>query len=1220
MIALRGVLVGLVLALVGCGTPTDRRWQTGDGYRWRALVDAGSGSAGFTQIDASASRIVHRNDVADEAALANRHLLLGAGVAIGDVDGDDRADLVFATTAGVVHLYHNQGRLVFADITAAAGLRGFDAPATGVVLADVDGDGDRDLLVGTLAGPLALWRNDGRGHFTDATSESGLPGGSAVTSLTLADVDGDGDLDLYAATYKRRTALDAYSPQDRAFDQVVKRVGGRYVVQAQWQAEYRVEDRPDLGGVVRSQRAEPDLFLLNDGAGHFTALPMAGERFRDEQGAPLASPPDFFTLAARFYDVTGDGAPDLYVCNDFEDPDQFWRNDGTGGFQLFPATALRATSNTCMSVEFGDIDRDGAVDLFTADMLAPTRAMRQRHVPTHTPLPKTIGEPRDRPQWMRNMLHRGRGDGTWSEIGEQAGVGATDWTWGSLFLDVDLDGYEDLLAANGHRWDIREADVYDAIRDRFPRVPWNREQGEFPPDTAHLVALRNLGDLTFEEVHTRWRIGERAGVQHAIASGDLDDDGDLDVVVTRLNDVPLLYRNDAVAGRVLVTLDGSGANRDGIGAKVTVEAAGIPAQSREMTSGGLYLAGAAPQLTFATGDAQRVRITVRWRDGSESRFEDVAAGREYRIDVRSGRRVADAGTDSVALFEDATVLLGGAAHRDSLFDDFARQPLLPARLSQLGPGVTWADLDGDGREEIVLGGGRGGATQLMTWRNERYVVAQSWAAPDDATTVLPVVHGEHMALLHGQSSYEQPGVDAVLLRHPEHGAGGPETKGNVVVGSDSASIGPLAMADVNGDGQLDLFVGARVRPGAWPLPAPSQLLLRTASGGWTRDTNNDATLRVLGLVSAAIFTDIDGDNDADLVAVGEFGPVRILRNTRGRFDDATAALGLRHLSSRWNGVASGDFNGDGRLDLVVTSYGTNTSWQASAARPHALYVGTFGTSGPGIVFARADADNDVDYPLEPLPRLALAMPDVRDRFATFRDFSIASVDQVLGGNASSAIRVGATTYAHLLLLNRGDRFEVRPLPTAAQLAPAFGVVVADFNGDANEDLFLAQNFSPTSIEVPRLVAGQGLVLLGDGRGDFRALSVRTSGITSLSDQRGAATADYDGDARGDLLLAQHSAPLRLWRNRGAQPGVRVQLAGDVSNPYGVGARVSVVRADGTEGPVREIAAGSGYWSMSSPTLVLARPADARAVRVRWPGGRSTDSPLTDALTYRIPHP
>jgi enediyne biosynthesis protein E4 len=1207
MTVVRVALATAVLLIAACTAPVDRSWHNERGHRWRSLADPGSGSPGFTQIDASESQIGHRNEVADEAALANRHLLLGAGVAVGDIDGDDRADLVFATTSGALHVYHNDGKWRFTDVTSAAGIRALQSPATGVVLADVDGDADRDLLVGTLAGPLMLWRNDGRGRFTDETRASGLPGGFAVTSLTLADVEGDGDLDLYASTYKKRTALDAYPPQDRAFDQVVKKISGAFVVAPQWQAEYRVEDRPDLGGVVRSQRAEPDLFLLNDGAGRFTAVPMSGDRFRDENGVAMSAPPDFFTLAARFYDVTGDGAPDLYACNDFEDPDQFWRNDGRGNFQLFPATALRATSNTCMSVEFGDLDRDGAVDLFTADMLAPTRAMRQRQVPTHTPLPKTLAEPRDRPQWMRNMLHRGRGDGTWAEIGEQAGVGATDWTWGSLFLDVDLDGYEDLLAANGHRWDIREADVYDAIRDRFPRVAWNREQGEFPPDTAHLVAMRNRGDLTFEDVRTRWRIGERAGVQHAITTGDLDDDGDLDVVVTRLNDTPLVYRNDAVAGRVLVTLA-----RDGIGARVSVEAVGMPLQSREMTSGGLYLASAAPQLTFATGDADRVTIVVRWRDGRESRVENAPVGREYRIDASSARAVTANAPDTVALFEDATALLGGVTHRDSLFDDFAQQPLLPGRLSQLGPGVTWVDLDGDEREEIALAGGRGDATRVLTWRDGRYVARDAWPALGDATTVLPVPG----ALLVGQSSYERDGIPAVMQHRPTSVL----NADGAVLGPDSASIGPLALADVNGDGRLDLFVGARVRPGAWPLPARSHLLLRTASGGWSPDSINQDALRALGLVSSALFTDIDGDGDADLVAVGEFGPVRVFRNTKGRLEDATAALGLRDMSSRWNGVASGDVDGDGRLDLIVTSYGANTPWQASPSRPHALYVGAFGSAGPGIVVARADRDGEVDFPLEPLPRLALAMPDVRDRFATFADFSNASIDQVLGTNAATAMRIGATTYNHSVLLNRGDRFEVRPLPALAQAAPAFGIVVTDFDGDGREDLFLAQNYSPTSIELPRFNAGQGLLLLGDGTGGFRGMSVRESGIASLHDQRGAATADFDGDARPDLLLAQHAAPLRLWRNATARQGVRVEAIGLADNPFSIGARLSVIRADGREGPVREISAGSGYWSMSSPTVVLARPADARAVRVRWPSGRSVDVTLGTSATLRITHP
>ncbi|MCU0648464.1 MAG: CRTAC1 family protein, partial [Gemmatimonadaceae bacterium] len=756
---IRRLVCAALVGVTACGAPVDRSWHEGDGYRWRQLASAGDGSPGFTAIDAATSGVRHRNDVNDEAALGNRHLLLGAGVAAGDIDGDDAVDLIFGTTDGALFVYRNIGALRFADSTATSGVRAADAPVTGVVLADVDGNASLDLLVGTLGGALTLWTNDGRGHFTNATAASGLPAGFAVTTMTLADVDGDGDLDLYAATYKKRTALDAYPPQARAFDQVVKKIDSRYVVEPQWAAEYRVEDRPDLGGVVRSQRAEPDLFLLNDGRGRFTREPVAGARFRDADGAPLAAPPDHFTLAARFYDVTGDGAPDLYACNDFEDPDQFWKNDGRGGFVLFPVGALRATSNTCMSVEFADIDRDGSVDLFTADMLAPTRVARQRQVPTHTPLPKTLGEARERPQWMRNMLHLGRGNETWAEVAQVAGVDATDWTWGSLFLDVDLDGYEDLLVANGHRWDIREADVYDAIRDRFPRVPWNREQGEFPPDTAHPVALRNRGDATFEEVRSRWRFGERAGVHHAIASGDLDGDGDLDVVLTRLNDTPLVYRNDATNGRVLVTLRGVQA----IGARVTVEAAGMPAQSREVTAGGLYLASAAPQVAFATGAADSVAIAVRWRDGRVSRVAHVPVGREVVIDASRAEAESAPVDTARALFEDATALLGGEQHRDSLFDDFARQPLLPSRLSQLGPGVAWVDLDGDAREEIVVAGGRGGALRVLSWMDGRYVGRSVAAAgAGDFTMALPLGDG----LIVGQASYEakEPLVVAPLLR------------------------------------------------------------------------------------------------------------------------------------------------------------------------------------------------------------------------------------------------------------------------------------------------------------------------------------------------------------------------------------------------------------------------------------------------------------------------
>ena len=431
-------------------------------------------------LTAAQTGLTHQNTVDEVRGLDNRALLDGAGVAVGDVDGDGLPDIVLAAVEKPAALYHNLGDFRFADVTSASGLDFAGLATTSVVLADVDGDRDLDLIVGTFGGPIALFSNDGAGHFTNTTAGSGLIGGYNATTMTLADVDGNGTLDLYVATYKTRNALDAFTPQQRSFDQVLKKIGDSVVVTDAWVKEYRVESRPDLGGVLRSQRAEPDLFFLNDGKGHFTRTPISGPRFRDERGVPLATEPDYFTLDARFYDVNGDGAPDLYVCNDLEDPDQFWLNDGAGNFRLAPQLALRVTSNTCMSVDMADVNRDGHVDLFTTDMLAPTLAARQRGIPTHTPLQKPVGLSPERTQWMQNMLQLSRGDGTWAQIAEFAGVVATDWTWGSAFLDVDLDGYEDLLAVNGHRYDVRDADTYERIRNSFPRVPWNRESAEFP--------------------------------------------------------------------------------------------------------------------------------------------------------------------------------------------------------------------------------------------------------------------------------------------------------------------------------------------------------------------------------------------------------------------------------------------------------------------------------------------------------------------------------------------------------------------------------------------------------------------------------------------------------------------------------------------------------------------------------------------------------------------
>lgn len=1203
----RCLLVGLALLCAGCQRAPDTSWHREDGYRWRALRVPSRATAGFSPLASGRTGLTHRNDVLDEHALANRNLLIGAGVAVGDIDGDGLPDLFFASVERPAALYHNDGNFHFTDVTVASGLRVEGLATLSAAFADVNGDGNLDLVVGTLGGPLKLWLGDGHGHFTDATEGSGLVGGYAVTGLTFADVDGDGDLDLYAATYKTRSALDAYPPEARTFEQVVRKVGDRYEVQPRWAAEYRVEDRPELGGVMRSQRADPDLFFVNDGHGHFTRTPVSGPKFRDENGRPLTHEPDYFTLAARFYDVDGDGAPDLYVCNDFEDPDQFWLNDGHGNFRLAPALAIRETSNTCMSVDFADVNRDGHVDLFTADMMSPTLAARQRQFPTNLPIPKQVGLTSDREQWMQNTLQLSRGDGTWGDVANFAGVAASDWTWGSAFLDVDLDGYEDLLVVNGHRWDIRDADGFQRVKNGIPRIPWNREQAEFPRLAAHSVAFRNNGDLTFANASRQWTFGEDAAITNGIALGDLDGDGQLDVVVTRLDDTPIIYHAEASAARVAVRLRGNPPNVFGIGASVTVRAASMPAQTREMTDGGYYLSSSDAELSFAAGHDTSLTIEVRWRDGRLSTIP-ARPNRLYEIDEsHAAARWAPApDSASVGLFENATALLGGHMHVDSIFDDYRRQPLLPNKFSQLGPGLSWIDVDGDGREDLVVGAGRGGRLTLLHNERGRFVARAAPAARWDLTTILPVAGrpGKGVSLAVGQSNYESSSPAEALSIPAVVGydiRGGAPVAAATIAPPDTASVGPLAMADVDGDGRLDLFVGGRVIPGAWPLPAPSRIYRRLPNGGWAPDSANDAVLRSVGIVSAAVFTDLDGDGWTDLALTSEWGPVRIFHNEQGHLRDVTREWGIAGLTSRWNGLAAGDFDGDGRMDLVVTSWGRNIQWQASPQRPYELVAGNFGGAGLGLIFARRDSVTGQEMPLEPLERVGLAVPSAPSRFATFAEYSKASVDQVLGEAARSALRVGATTFAHVLLLNRGGTFEVRPLPALAQLAPAFAPVVADFNGDGHEDLFLAQNFSPTALATPRFDAGAGLLLLGDGRGGFEPLGVRESGISILGDQRGAAACDYDGDGRVDLAVSQNGAATTLWHNRSARPGLRVKLSAGPDNPWGIGVRLQV-SAEGKRGPAREVHDGGGYWSVDAPTTVLALPAGADSLIVHWLGG------------------
>ena len=554
------------------------------------------------------------------------------------------------------------------------------------------------------------------------------------------------------------------------------------------------------------------------------------------------------------------------------------------------------------------------------------------------------------------------------------------------------------------------------------------------------------------------------------------------------------------------------------------------------------------------------------------------------------------------LFQDISSQLGGHQHVEPYYDDYRRQPLLPNSFSQLGPGVAWVDLDGDGKEDLIVGAGRTGGIAFFhnTGTRLQPSAVRAPPAPGDLTTILgwPDGRGGSLALA-GVATYEARTTASVVAYSPRTGAVTP------LIGNDTASVGPLALADYDGDGKLDLFVGARIYPGGYPL-SPSSHLYHNRAGRFVLDSANDHLFYELGMVSAAVFSDIDGDGDQDLIVTLEWGAIHIFLNDHGRFR-AAEFPGLSDVNSRWNGLATGDLDGDGRLDIVATSWGRNLDYHASDSDPLLLYTGFFSRRGrPDAVLAQQDPRVDAPAPLESYDRLVLALPDVGQRLRTFSAYADANIDQVLGPAAKGAVRLGATTLDHIVFLNRGDRFEAHPLPAEAQLAPAF---YADFNGDGKEDVFLSQNFFATGIATPRYDAGRSLLLLGDGTGGLEAVPGQRSGVVMYGEQRGAAYADFDGDGRLDLAVSENAGPTRLFRNRGATPGLRVRVIGPADNPTGVGTQMRL-RYGEAAGPVREIQAGSGYWSQNGAVQVLGRAREPTALWVRWPGGRDQIFPLT----------
>jgi hypothetical protein len=1157
-------------------------------------------------MDPKVTGVWFTNALTGDAFATNAVAHNGSGVAVGDIDGDGWQDIYFCCLQGRNSLFRNLGNWRFEEIDPGPAACP-EQLSTAANFADVDGDGHLDLLVNGIAAGTRLFLNDGKGHFTEA-KDSGLSRTASATSMTLADIDGDGALDLYCTHY-----IDVMHLLDPTTRFSVMKRDNRWVV-------LKVNDQPTTLPHLKDRfealpdgrvRELPEVHGLyrNDGRGHFKAIQFESGVFLNEEGQPIPPFRDW-GLSAMFRDLNGDGVPDLYVCNDNVSPDRIWINTGKGVFRLIDTLSVRHTSRSSMGIDIADVDRDGRPDIFVLDMIARDPGKRLMQLAKDLPDPSERERVDSRPQFNRNMLLLCRPDGTYAEAALMAGVSATDWSWCPIFIDVDLDGYEDLLVSNGFDSDVMDQDRKDELRGRnrrFSQAELKRAMEFYPRWHTAKAAFRNRRDGTFESMSQEWGF-DQTTIFHGMALGDLDNDGDLDLVANTFNGPAIIFRNNATAGRLAVRLKGLPPNTRGIGARISL-IGGSLTQGQEMICGGRYLSGDQATRVFAVDPdpAKPMRLEVKWRNGDFSVIANITANRVYEVDQAGAIHPgpSERPPEAKPWFKNVSELLGHS-HVENDFDDWVQQPSLPRRLSRLGPGVCWYDMNGDGWEDLVIASAKAG--NLGVFLNEkglsfRWIKGPPTSAGDQGAVLGWTGTEGNRRLLVGVSNYEiESGGESQLEVYAPANLAAPKS---LPVGK--TSIGPMALADVDGDGDLDLFVGGRFAPGRYPEPVSCALWLNDG-GEFKLSSSASQPFTALGLVSGATFADLDGDGWPDLALAVEWDSVRVFRNNHGKFEDKTSEWGFGGKTGWWTSIAAGDFDGDGKLDLAVGNWGRNTMYELEPGAKKGVFYGDWLSDGR-IALIEAWQQGQDWFPIHNRIWLAQSLPGLASQFPTHMAFAKASVTQILGEHTQTARKLAVSELRSGIFLNCGSSFEWMPLPREAQFSPVFSTCVGDFDGDGIEDLFLSQNcFSAvpenTSQEaITRNDGGRGLLLRGSGGAGFTPIDGSVTGIKIYGEQRGAAAADFNHDGRLDLCVAQNNGPTVLLANETSQRGLRVTLHGTPGNPDAIGAQMRVRYADGTLGPCRSVSAGTGYWSESATVQVMGCARKPAALWIRWPGGK-----------------
>jgi enediyne biosynthesis protein E4 len=1052
----------------------------------------------------------------------------GAGLSVADFNNDGLQDVYFISNLYPNRLYLNKGKFKFRDVSKESGTSEHEGYPTGVTTVDINSDGWMDIYIsnsGKYANPEMrknkLFLNQGLNKegiptFREESSKYNLDINLCSTQAAFFDYDLDGDLDMFLINHYP----DVYAFED-------------------------IEKLKNTGSTITGDR------LYENQNGKYIDVSVK---------AGIVNNSLSYGLGIGISDLNNDGWPDVYVSNDFSEKDHLYINRGDGTFTESIDKSLFHISYASMGNDLADFNNDGWPDIVTLEMMAEDNytmktskgMMNMNHFQTLIDLDLHH-------QYMYNTLQLNNGilynDNTpvFSDIAQLAGMSSTDWSWAPLLFDMDNDGLKDLFIANGIKRDFINEDYLMYVGKRYKEISESGRMDKNELITSVLNQMpdrkkvnyffRNNGDLTFEKKNSEWA-DNIPTCSNGSAYADFDNDGDMDIIVNNSESPSFIYKNEArennLGNYLQFRFIGPKMNPLGIGAKIIVKQTDKTQMQEQYLSRG-FQSSVSPVIHFGLGSDKVVpEIRVIWPDWKEQVLTDVAVNQTLTLSYNDADKRHDFSIPKPSMFSDVTEALHlNHKHDENKFNDFERESLLPHKMSDLGPGMAVGDVNNDGLDDFYIGGAKGfsGKLFLQTKNGFKSTGTEPWSADSSCEDVRATFFDADndgdpdLYVVSGSNEYEVGSPYLEDRLYMNDGSGNFRKNKNALPEKrESGSC--VAAGDYDGDGDLDLFVGGRQIPGQYPLPASGHLLRNDSKGGrviFTDVTSSRAPLfNNLGMVTDAVFTDIDGDGRADLVIVGEWMSIRMFLNANDKFEEITEKAGLADETGWWNCLAAADFDKDGDIDLIAGNLGLNSKYKASRKNPFEIYSKDFDNNG-SLDIVLAYYNNDTLYPLRGLESSYNQLPFIKKKFPSYRDFGKASLSDVYGTvNLQNALNYKARNFATCYIENMGNgTFRTRPLCNMAQISSVNSIVTEDIDNDGYLDLILAGNLYGSEAETPRSDASIGLFLKGDGKGNFEPVLPMQSGLFICGETRKISMITLGKDKRRGIIAAMNNEKMKI---------------------------------------------------------------------------------------------